>query len=39
VGAVGFSVNLLWALALGLAAWWAARALRWALSREAEATA
>jgi SulP family sulfate permease len=39
VGAVGFAVNLVWALALGLALWWAARALRWALRREAEATA
>jgi SulP family sulfate permease len=39
VGVVGFSFNLMWALALGLAAWWAARALRWALRREAEATA
>ena len=38
VGAVGFAVNLLWALALGLTLWWAARALRWALRREAEAT-
>ena len=37
VGAVGFAVNLLWALALGLALWWLARALRWALRREAEA--
>ncbi len=37
VGAVGFAVNLLWALALGLALWWLARALRWALGREAEA--
>lgn len=37
VGAVGFAVNLLWALALGLTLWWAARALRWAQRREAEA--
>jgi SulP family sulfate permease len=39
VGAVGFALNLLWALALGLAAWWLARGLRWARGREAEATA
>ena len=39
VGAVGFAVNLVWALALGLALWWTGRALRWALRREAEATA
>jgi sulfate permease, SulP family len=37
VGAVGFAVNLLWALALGLTLWWAARVLRWVLRREAEA--
>jgi hypothetical protein len=39
VGAVGFALNLMWALALGLAAWWLARAFRWARRREAEATA
>jgi hypothetical protein len=39
VGAVGFAVNLMWALALGLAAWWIASAFRWARRREAEATA
>jgi sulfate permease, SulP family len=39
VGTVGFALNLMWALALGLAAWWIARAFRWARRREAEATA
>jgi len=39
VGGVGFALNLMWALALGLAAWWIARAFRWARRREAEATA
>ena len=39
VGAVGFALNLMWALALGLAAWWIARAFSWARRREAEATA
>jgi SulP family sulfate permease len=39
VGAVGFALNLMWALALGLAAWWIARAFTWARRREAEATA
>jgi hypothetical protein len=39
VGAVGFAFNLMWALALGLTLWWGARALRWTLGREAEATA
>jgi hypothetical protein len=29
----------MWALALGLAAWWIASAFRWARRREAEATA
>jgi sulfate permease, SulP family len=34
VGGVGFAFNLMWALALGLAAWWSAHALRSAFGRE-----
>jgi sulfate permease, SulP family len=39
VGAVGFTLNLVWALALGLAAWWLARGLGWVRRRTAEAPA
>jgi sulfate permease, SulP family len=35
VGAVGFAFNLMWALALGLGAWWAARAIGRLLERPA----
>lgn len=39
VGAIGFALNLVWALAFGLAAWWLARGARWAFRREVEAAA